>query len=103
MRIQQIVAAFFYERGLYRVVKTTFPVLLDVEPIFCIIKLNRFTRRDKRKTIGANIKNVPFEPISELGENFNPRNTLCCVTKFPMKSGGLKFPFRLGLDQTETF
>ncbi|MBU3946660.1 MAG: hypothetical protein KJ826_00360 [Proteobacteria bacterium] len=43
----------------------------------------------------SQFQNVPFWPISVLGENFNPRNTPCIPA--------VKIFTRLDLDQTETF
>ncbi|MBU4011059.1 MAG: hypothetical protein KJ882_09870, partial [Proteobacteria bacterium] len=43
----------------------------------------------------SQFQNVPFWPISALGENFNPRNTPCIPA--------VKISTRLDLDQTETF
>jgi len=43
----------------------------------------------------SQFQNVPFWPISALGENFNPRNTPCIPA--------VKIFTRLDLDQTETF
>ncbi|MBU4009280.1 MAG: hypothetical protein KJ882_00830, partial [Proteobacteria bacterium] len=45
--------------------------------------------------IESQFQNVPFWPISALGKNYNPRNTLCIPA--------VKIFARLDLDQTKTF
>jgi len=46
-------------------------------------------------SLKSQFQNVPFWPISALGSNFNPQNTLCIPA--------VKIFTRLDLDQTETF
>jgi len=55
--------------------------------LIAISKVNRICR--------SQFQNVPFWPISALGENIYPRNTPCIPA--------VKIFIRLDLDQTETF